>query len=145
MNKRAFRQGYFRQSISAHYPTSKPSSPVPKSPTSHSQGVSPAEQPSKKQLLPHSKVDAPRFGLTVGVCLELGGKDPAYVRADADVDYAAIEIADGVAFNSGQSCCAIERVYVHEKVYDVFVEKIVAELKGYKLGDPYGTSLLFGG
>jgi acyl-CoA reductase-like NAD-dependent aldehyde dehydrogenase len=78
-----------------------------------------------------------------GVCLELGGKDPAYVRADADVDYAAVEIADGAAFNSGQSCCAIERVYVHEKAYDVFVEKIVAELRTYKLGDPKGTSLLF--
>jgi len=73
-----------------------------------------------------------------GVCLELGGKDPAYVRNDADVDYSAVEIADGMAFNSGQSCCAIERVYVHENVYDSFVERIVDELKGYKLGGPNG-------
>jgi acyl-CoA reductase-like NAD-dependent aldehyde dehydrogenase len=73
------------------------------------------------------------------VCLELGGKDAAYVRADADVDYSAVEIADGGAFNSGQSCCAIERVYVHEAVYDEFVKKLVDELKGYKLGDPKGT------
>jgi acyl-CoA reductase-like NAD-dependent aldehyde dehydrogenase len=87
----------------------------------------------------------PVFGLTVGVCLELGGKDPAYVREDADVDYAAIEIADGAAFNSGQSCCAIERVYVHEKVCDEFVEKIVAELRTYKLGVPHGMSLAVGG
>jgi acyl-CoA reductase-like NAD-dependent aldehyde dehydrogenase len=74
--------------------------------------------------------------------LELGGKDAAYVRADADVNYSAIEIADGAMFNSGQSCCAVERVYVHEAVYDSFVEKIVAELKGYKLGDPNGMKLL---
>lgn len=73
------------------------------------------------------------------MCLELGGKDAAYVRADADVDYSAIEIADGAMFNSGQSCCAIERVYVHEAVYDSFVRKIVDELKSYKLGDPNGT------
>jgi gamma-glutamyl phosphate reductase len=105
--------------------------------------VSPAAQPSRKLLQPRSKVHTPFVGLTEGVCLELGGKDPAYVRADADVDYAAVEIADGAAFNSGQSCCAIERVYVHEKVYDDFVEKIMAELRTYKLGDPNGTSLTF--
>jgi acyl-CoA reductase-like NAD-dependent aldehyde dehydrogenase len=74
-----------------------------------------------------------------GVCLELGGKDAAYVRADADILYSAVEIADGAAFNSGQSCCAIERVYVHKDVYDSFVTRIVDELKGYKLGDPNGT------
>jgi acyl-CoA reductase-like NAD-dependent aldehyde dehydrogenase len=78
------------------------------------------------------------------VCLELGGKDAAYVRADADVDYSAVEIADGAVFNSGQSCCALERVYVHESIYDSFVEKIVAELKGYKLGDPNGISMVCG-
>ena len=76
--------------------------------------------------------------MCLGVCLELGGKDAAYVRADADVDYSAVEIADGGVFNSGQSCCAIERVYVHEAVYDEFVRKLVDELKGYKLGDPNG-------
>jgi acyl-CoA reductase-like NAD-dependent aldehyde dehydrogenase len=78
--------------------------------------------------------------INVGVCLELGGKDAAYVRADADVGYSAVEIADGAAFNSGQSCCAVERVYVHEKVYDEFVRKLVDELKGYKLGDPNGST-----
>jgi len=76
----------------------------------------------------------------VGVCLELGGKDPAYVRADADVAYSAVEIVDGAMFNSGQSCCAIERVYVHERVYDEFLRKAVEELRGYKLGDPKGMS-----
>ncbi|KAK7018963.1 aldehyde dehydrogenase [Favolaschia claudopus] len=71
-----------------------------------------------------------------GVALELGGKDPAYVRADADLDYTAAELVDGAMFNSGQSCCAIERIYVHEAVYDDFVSKVVGVVKGYKLGDP---------
>lgn len=68
--------------------------------------------------------------------LELGGKDPAYVRFDADVDFAAENLVDGAFFNSGQSCCGIERIYVDEKVYDDFVEKFVAHTKQYKLGDP---------
>ncbi|KZT20725.1 aldehyde dehydrogenase [Neolentinus lepideus HHB14362 ss-1] len=71
-----------------------------------------------------------------GVALELGGKDPAYVRADADLDYTAGEVVDGAFFNSGQSCCAIERVYVHELVYNKFVDKVVALVKRYTLGDP---------
>lgn len=82
-----------------------------------------------------------RGGVNVGVCLELGGKDTAYVREDADLDYSAVEIADGAAFNSGQSCCAIERVNVHEKVYGSFLQNIVEELKGYKLGDPNGMNI----
>jgi acyl-CoA reductase-like NAD-dependent aldehyde dehydrogenase len=72
----------------------------------------------------------------VNVGLELGGKDPAYVRADVDVKWAAEEIVDGSVFNSGQSCCAIERVYVDEKVHDEFVAAVQDVLKGYKLGDP---------
>ena len=74
--------------------------------------------------------------------LELGGKDPAYVRADADVNHAAETSIDGAFFNSGQSCCGIERLYVHEHVYDSFVEKAVALVKQYKLGrsdDPETT------
>lgn len=55
----------------------------------------------------------------------MGGKDAAYVREDADPKWAAEEIADGAFFNAGQSCCAIERVYVHERVYDDFVGKLV--------------------
>ncbi|KIY70852.1 succinate semialdehyde dehydrogenase [Cylindrobasidium torrendii FP15055 ss-10] len=70
------------------------------------------------------------------VALELGGKDPAYVRPDADLDYTAGELVDGAMFNSGQSCCAVERIYVHESVFDAFVEKFVNITKGYKLGDP---------
>ncbi|TCD71120.1 hypothetical protein EIP91_000214 [Steccherinum ochraceum] len=71
-----------------------------------------------------------------GVGLELGGKDPAYVRADADLDYTAGELVDGAMFNSGQSCCGIERIYVHESVYDAFVSKFVNIVKAYRLGDP---------
>ncbi|EGN97486.1 hypothetical protein SERLA73DRAFT_184210 [Serpula lacrymans var. lacrymans S7.3] len=71
-----------------------------------------------------------------GVALELGGKDPAYVREDADVDYTVAELVDGAMFNSGQSCCAIERIYVHESLYDQFVTKYADIVKKYKLDDP---------
>ncbi|KAK7417537.1 hypothetical protein QQX98_004502 [Neonectria punicea] len=76
----------------------------------------------------------------VNVGLELGGKDPAYVRADVDIDWAAGEIVDGAVFNSGQSCCSLERVYVDEKIHDAFVEAVQKVLKGYKLGDPFDKS-----
>src|SRR3546814_13618642 len=56
-------------------------------------------------------------GQFIGVGLELGGKDPAYVRADADLAYAVENTVDGAFFNSGQSCCGIERIYVHESLY----------------------------
>ncbi|KAK3389825.1 Aldehyde/histidinol dehydrogenase [Podospora didyma] len=72
----------------------------------------------------------------VNVGLELGGKDPAYIRGDVDIAWAAEEIVDGAVFNSGQSCCSIERVYVDEKIHDKFVSAIQTVLKGYKLGDP---------
>jgi acyl-CoA reductase-like NAD-dependent aldehyde dehydrogenase len=68
--------------------------------------------------------------------LELGGKDPAYVRADANVDYAVENLVDGAFFNSGQSCCGIERIYVHESLYNDFVTKFAALTKTYKLGNP---------
>jgi acyl-CoA reductase-like NAD-dependent aldehyde dehydrogenase len=73
----------------------------------------------------------------VNVGLELGGKDPAYIRADVDVAWAAAEIVDGAVFNSGQSCCSLERIYVDEKIYDQFVEEVQKVLKSYKLGDPF--------
>ncbi|KUI63816.1 Succinate-semialdehyde dehydrogenase [NADP(+)] [Cytospora mali] len=76
----------------------------------------------------------------VGVGLELGGKDAAYVRDDVDIAWAAEEIVDGAVFNSGQSCCSIERVYVDEKIHDQFVEALQNVLKGYKLGDPFDKS-----
>ncbi|KAJ5110612.1 hypothetical protein N7532_001147 [Penicillium argentinense] len=70
------------------------------------------------------------------VNLELGGNDPAYVRPDVDVKNVAENLVDGAVFNSGQSCCSVERVYVHEKVYDEFIRLVQEELKNYKLGDP---------
>ncbi|MDZ7829630.1 MAG: aldehyde dehydrogenase family protein [Halofilum sp. (in: g-proteobacteria)] len=79
-----------------------------------------------------------------GTGLELGGKDPAYVRADADLDHAAAGIADGGFFNAGQSCCSIERVYVHESVYDDFLDRLVAEATGLRLGDPLDPATTLG-
>ncbi|KAB8260329.1 Aldehyde/histidinol dehydrogenase [Aspergillus pseudonomiae] len=72
----------------------------------------------------------------VPVNLELGGNDPAYVRPDADIAYVAAQVVDGAVFNSGQSCCSIERVYVHADVYDSFITEAQKELSTYKLGDP---------
>jgi len=72
----------------------------------------------------------------IGVGLELGGKDAAYVRPDADLAHAAENVIDGAFFNSGQSCCAIERVYVHADMYDAFVAQAVEVTRGYVLGDP---------
>lgn len=76
----------------------------------------------------------------VPVGLELGGKDPAYVRADVDINWAADNIVDGAIFNSGQSCCSIERVYVSEKIHDEFIAASKEILKRYKLGDPFDQS-----
>jgi len=79
-----------------------------------------------------------------GVGLELGGKDPAYVRADADLDYAIENVVDGAFFSSGQSCCAVERVYVHSDVYDRFVEGAVELTRKYVLGDPLQPATTLG-
>jgi acyl-CoA reductase-like NAD-dependent aldehyde dehydrogenase len=87
------------------------------------------------------KVAAKRF---IDVGLELGGKDPAYVRSDVDLDYAVENLVDGAFFNSGQSCCGIERIYVHESVYDQFVEKFVELTKKYKLGNPLDAETTLG-
>lgn len=88
-----------------------------------------------------AKAAAPRV---VPVGLELGGKDPAYIRPDVDLAWAAEEIVDGAVFNSGQSCCSIERVYVHESVYEEFLENVVKVLEGYRLGDPFDTKTHLG-
>ena len=68
--------------------------------------------------------------------LELGGKDPVYVRADVDPKAAAASLADGAMYNAGQSCCAVERLYVHEAVHEAFVEHFVATVRGLRVGDP---------
>jgi acyl-CoA reductase-like NAD-dependent aldehyde dehydrogenase len=70
------------------------------------------------------------------VQLELGGKDAAYVCDDVDVEGAALAVAEGACYNAGQSCCAIERVYVHEAVYDEFVAALVEVVGAYRVGDP---------
>ncbi|KAL3418461.1 Succinate-semialdehyde dehydrogenase [Phlyctema vagabunda] len=80
----------------------------------------------------------------VNVGLELGGKDPAYIRSDVDVAWAAEEIVDGAIFNSGQSCCSLERIYVDEKIHDAFVEAVQGVLKNYILGDPFDTATHIG-
>lgn len=69
-------------------------------------------------------------GRTVPLNLELGGNDPAYVRPDADLAYVAEQLVDGAVFNAGQSCCAVERIYVHKDVHDEFVEKLQDVLRG---------------
>ena len=80
----------------------------------------------------------------IGLGLELGGKDPAYVRADANVENAADNLVDGACFNSGQSCCGIERIYVHASIYDRFVERAVATTLQYVLGNPLDAATNLG-
>ena len=75
---------------------------------------------------------------------ELGGKDPAYVTADADLQNAIINTADGAFFNSGQSCCAVERIYVNQNIYDEFVEGFVAETLKLNLGNPLDMEVTLG-
>ena len=76
--------------------------------------------------------------------LELGGKDPAYVRADADLDFAVENLVDGAFYNSGQCCCGIERIYVHESLYDRFVEGFVELTGRYVLGNPLDEATTLG-
>ena len=83
-------------------------------------------------------------GRFIGVGTELGGKDPSYVRHDADLALAIAENVDGAFFNSGQSCCAIERIYVHTDVYDQFVDGFVDLTKQYVLGNPLDPDTTIG-
>jgi len=83
-------------------------------------------------------------GTFTGLGLELGGKDPGYVRADADLDAAVDSLMDGAMYNAGQCCCGIERIYVHESLYDAFVEKSVAWVKALKLGNPFDAASTLG-
>ncbi len=81
-------------------------------------------------------VETAAAGLFKGTALELGGKDPGYVMADANLQNAVDGLIDGAFFNSGQSCCGIERIYVHRSLYDDFVDAAVVAVNGYILGDP---------
>jgi len=88
---------------------------------------------------------APRL---VKLQLELGGKDPSYVRADmaspADVKAAAESLADGALYNTGQSCCSVERIYVHESLHDAFVQHFLATVASFKMGDPLAADTTIG-
>ncbi len=83
-------------------------------------------------------------GTFTGVGTELGGKDPGYVMEDADLDAAVNTLIDGAMFNSGQCCCGIERIYVHESLFDGFVAKAVEIVNGYKLGNPLDPETTLG-
>lgn len=90
-----------------------------------------------------ASIEQAAAGTFTGIGLELGGKDPGYVRADANLDAAVETLIDGAMFNSGQCCCGIERIYVHETLFDAFVEKSKTLVETYKLGNPLeeGTTL----
>lgn len=89
-------------------------------------------------------MEAAAAGHFLGVGLELGGKDPAYVRSDADIAHAVENLVDGSYFNSGQSCCGIERIYVDQAIYPAFVERFVALTRQYVLGNPLEESTTLG-
>ncbi len=80
----------------------------------------------------------------IPVGLELGGKDPAYVAEDADLDHAIVNLAEGAFYNAGQSCCGVERIYVHQSRCDRFLEGLVAEAKKLVLGDPRDETTMLG-
>jgi acyl-CoA reductase-like NAD-dependent aldehyde dehydrogenase len=88
---------------------------------SHATGLKVAEAASKRLLK---------------LQLELGGKDPAYVCEDVDIPKAVSSLADGAFYNTGQSCCSVERIYVHSQIYEAFLEAFTVEVKGFVLGDP---------
>ena len=76
--------------------------------------------------------------------LELGGKDPIYVTQDVDIKAAAAGVADGAFYNTGQSCCSVERIYVHESILDRFVDAFVEEVRRFKVGDPLDEATYIG-
>ena len=91
-----------------------------------------------------AKIAAAAGKRMIKVQLELGGKDPVYVCDDVDVKTAAAALADGAFYNTGQSCCSVERIYVHEAVHDAFVDAFVAEVKTFRIGDPMDPSTYIG-
>ena len=96
---------------------------------SHATGVKIAEAASRKMMR---------------LQLELGGKDPAYIADDVDVASVAAGVADGAFYNAGQSCCSVERIYVHESIYEEFVEHFVSTVKGFRMGDPMNETTYLG-
>ncbi len=91
-----------------------------------------------------AKIAAAAGKRMIKVQLELGGKDPVYVCEDVDVKAAAAGVADGAFYNTGQSCCSVERIYVHEAIHDAFVAAFVQEVKGYRMGEPTDEATYIG-
>jgi acyl-CoA reductase-like NAD-dependent aldehyde dehydrogenase len=89
-------------------------------------------------------IESAASGQFLGMGLELGGKDPAYVRADANLEYAVENLVDGSFFNSGQSCCAVERIYVDQKIFPEFVERFAELTRQYVLGNPLDEATTLG-
>ncbi len=90
------------------------------------------------------EIETAAAGTFVNVSTELGGKDPGYVMEDADLDATVDTLIDGAMFNSGQCCCGIERIYVCVALFDEFVEKAVAVVSAYKLGNPLDDATTLG-
>ena len=90
------------------------------------------------------KISQAMAGRFTRLQLELGGKDPAYVRPDVDIATAAAGLAEGAFYNTGQSCCAVERIYVHESVHDAFVKAYVDAVASFKVGDPFEEGVFIG-
>jgi acyl-CoA reductase-like NAD-dependent aldehyde dehydrogenase len=112
-------------------------------------GAALLRQPVDGVFFTGSYATGARIGAAAGrkmikVQLELGGKDPVYVCEDVDVAAAADAVADGAFYNTGQSCCSVERIYVHEKIHDSFVAAFVAAVRGYRIGDPMEESTYVG-
>ncbi|MGZ5234956.1 MAG: aldehyde dehydrogenase family protein [Caldimonas sp.] len=104
-------------------------------------GAALIEQPVDGVFFTGSAATGARIAAAVGarmirLQLELGGKDPSYVAEDADPEAAAESLADGAMYNTGQSCCSVERIYVHERIHDAFVAAFLAAVAGFKVGDP---------
>lgn len=112
-------------------------------------GAALLEQPVDGVFFTGSRATGQRIAEAVGhrfikLQLELGGKDPTYVCEDADVKMAAESLADGAMYNTGQSCCSVERIYVHEKIHDAFVRHLVDTVRSYRMGDPLSEDTYIG-
>jgi acyl-CoA reductase-like NAD-dependent aldehyde dehydrogenase len=112
-------------------------------------GAALLEQPVDGVFFTGSAATGARIAAAVGarmirLQLELGGKDPTYVCDDADAAAAAESLADGAMYNTGQSCCSVERIYVHERLHDAFVDAFVATVRGFKVGDPTDPATYIG-
>jgi len=90
------------------------------------------------------RIEKAAAGTFATLGLELSGKNPAYVRSDADLEQTIEDLADGAFFNSGQSCCGVERIYVHESAYGDFVERFIETARGWTLGNPLDPDTIIG-